>query len=269
MTPVAPTGSISVNGGLPSHPPGAGVALRHRAGMPRIPCASAVATGVHVPRLQGNRGVVYRAPALDVRGLWPPGFGNGGHDLPRHTYAVDALVPRHLVGGQPEERRQRTGPATNPWTGQLPHGLDVAPQAPTCHGSARPGPAVRDGRGGRDLRRRCRGRRRAPTRWEQGAGGHRRRGARACSRPNPHAPGGGFLGRKLAAVCAGSRSAWRRGHHRRAAELPRPSRLRLSPRSQNPPWQWGIGTGCAASCAPGRLTSQALAPRHSSGCGQP
>ena len=59
------------------------------------------------------------ARALDVHGLWAPGVGDGGHDLRGHAYPDDALVPGDLVGGQPEERRQRLGLAARPRFGQL------------------------------------------------------------------------------------------------------------------------------------------------------
>ena len=75
LTPVAPTGSGSVSGGLPSHAPGARSPLRDRASVPRVLGAAPLGAGVRVPRLRRDRGVAHRARAVDVRGLWTSGVG--------------------------------------------------------------------------------------------------------------------------------------------------------------------------------------------------
>ena len=80
---------------------------------------------------------------MDVHSLWAPGVGDGGDDLRGHPDPADAVVPGDLVGGEPEERRQRLGPAARPRLGQLPHGLDVAAQAPPRDGAARSGTGCR------------------------------------------------------------------------------------------------------------------------------
>ncbi len=82
LTPVAPTGSGSVSGGLPSHAPGARSPLRDRASVPRVLGAAPLGAGVRVPRLRRDRGVAHRARAVDVRGLWTSGVGDRGHHFP-------------------------------------------------------------------------------------------------------------------------------------------------------------------------------------------
>ena len=142
LTPVAPTGSGSVSGGLPSHAPGARRALRDRARVPRVLGAAPLGAGVRVPRLRRDRGVAHRARAVDVRGLWTSGVGDRGHHFPGDPYSVVRLVPGDLVGGQPKKWCQRAWPTARAWLGQLPHGVDVAAQAATRDGAAWPGPGV-------------------------------------------------------------------------------------------------------------------------------
>ena len=193
LTPVAPTGSGSVSGGLPSHAPGARSPLRDRASVPRVLGAAPLGAGVRVPRLRRDRGVAHRARAVDVRGLWTSGVGDRGHHFPGDPYSVVRLVPGDLVGGQPKKWRQRAWPTARARLGQLPHGVDVAAQAATRDGAAWPGPGVGGGRGGRDPRGRARGGRRPPTPGEEGAGGHCGRGAGPGHRPHPDAAGGRCL----------------------------------------------------------------------------
>ena len=153
LTPVAPTGSSPGYGGLSSDASGARIPLRLEGGVPRLPRATPVAPRIRVSHLRGNPGVVHRAGALDVRELRAPDVGDRRHDLPGHAHVVGDLVPSCLVGRQPEERRQRAGTATSPRPGQLSNRMDVTAQASTCDGPAWPGPFVRGGRGGRNLRR--------------------------------------------------------------------------------------------------------------------
>ena len=223
--------------------------------------------GFVCPACDGTEAVGHRARALDVHGLWAPGVGDGGHDLRGHAYPADALVPGDLVGGQPEERRQRLGLAARPRFGQLPHGLDVAAQAPPRDGA--PGSGLGGGRGGRNYRRRGRaGRGTSPPRQES-PGGHCRRGAWPQHRPNPDAAGGRCVGRKPAGLRAAVRRAGHRCDHRRAAELPRPVEARLSPRPPRCAGQWRVDGRGVASHSPGCCAPQALAPGYTSGRGQP
>jgi transposase-like protein len=48
------------------------------------------------------------------------------------------MVPSNMVHHQSEARRKRSGPEASARVGQLPDGLDLAPQVAPCHGSSRP-----------------------------------------------------------------------------------------------------------------------------------
>jgi hypothetical protein len=50
--------------------------------------------------------------AVSVRGLRLPDLSDCRNDLSGHADPVAGLVPRHVVGNNPEERRQRVGIAT-------------------------------------------------------------------------------------------------------------------------------------------------------------
>ena len=177
LTPVVPTGSGSVSGGLPSHAPGARFATEQacREYLARLRWGQEFVC----PAWRRDRGVAHRARAVDVRGLWTSGVGDRGHHFPGDPYSVVRLVPGDLVGGQPKKWRQRAWPTARARLGQLPHGVDVAAQAATRDGAAWPGPGVGGGRGGR----------RPPTPGEEGAGGH-------CGR-------GGGAGPSAASGCSG------------------------------------------------------------------
>ena len=64
--------------------------------------------------------------AARVRGVWPPDVGGGRHDLPGHADAAADLVSGHVVGRQPEDRRERhrLAAGAGPW--ELRDGVDVA-----------------------------------------------------------------------------------------------------------------------------------------------
>ena len=85
--------------------------------------------------------------------VWNAGVGDGGNDLRAHAHAAADLVPCDLVGGDPEERRQRPRVAagSRPW--KLRDSMDVAAQDSAGHGSSRTGAAQQAHRGGRDLPR--------------------------------------------------------------------------------------------------------------------
>ena len=52
-------------------------------------------------------------------GLWLPNFSDSRHDLPGHTDSLAGLVPRDVVGDDPEERRPRLGVAASVGTEEL------------------------------------------------------------------------------------------------------------------------------------------------------
>ena len=228
LTPVTASSSSAGRGGLPAHAHGAGEAVRHGRGVPRVLGAASVAAGLLVPRVRRHEGVGDPTRAQDVRDVRASGVRDGGNDLPRHPHAADAVVPRDLVGGRPEARCQCAGPATCPGTRQLPHRLDVAPQAPPRHGARRPGPPDRRGGSGRNVRGRRRARWGAAPRRQEGPGGGRG-GARPGHRSDSPAPGRGLLGGQPAAVRPRGCHPGHRRDHGQYAELPRTPRGRLSP----------------------------------------
>jgi hypothetical protein len=45
--------------------------------------------------------------------LWLPNFGDSRNNFPGHADSIASLVSRHVVGDDPEERRQCVGFATS------------------------------------------------------------------------------------------------------------------------------------------------------------
>ena len=227
LTPVAPTGSGSVSGGLPSHAPGARRALRDAASTWRG------SAGGRSSRLRRDRGV--------AQGLWMCAACGHQASVIAGTIFQGTRIPLSVwfraIWWVVSQKRwcQRVWPTARARLGQLPHGVDVAAQAATRDGAAWPGPGVGGGRGGRDPRGRARGRRRPPTPGEEGAGGHCGRGAGPGHRPHPDAAGGQCLSRQPADVRAARGATWLGGDHRRAPELPPPAQARLSPRPESAP----------------------------------
>ena len=69
----------------------------------------------------------------------------GGDDLPRHTSALEDLVPRHVADLRFEERDERTEPAASSRTSELQHGVAVPSQVAPRDGSPGTGAAFRHG----------------------------------------------------------------------------------------------------------------------------
>ena len=200
LTPVAPTGSGSVSGGLPSHAPGARRALRDRASVPRVLGAAPLGAGVRVPRLRRDRGVAHRARAVDVRGLWTSGEASviagtifQGTRTPDRSLV--RLVPGDLVGGQPHaengasalglQRVLGLGSYRTAWTW-----LHICCDARWCglHRDGRDRVLGGVGRGGRDPRGRTSRRAEAADTWGRRRwSGHCGRGAGPGHRPYPDA----------------------------------------------------------------------------------
>ena len=86
--------------------------------------------------------------AAGVRWLWLPNFSDSGNDLSGYTDTVARLVPRDVVGDDPEERCQRVGAATSARTEKIRDGMDMAAQIPARDGATRTRFAGRQGRGG-------------------------------------------------------------------------------------------------------------------------
>jgi hypothetical protein len=80
--------------------------------------ATAVAGGFPLSPLRIREGMA-GAGFVGVCRVWVPDFGDGQNDLPGHADSVTRMVSRHVVGDDPEERRQRVGTATSAGTEEL------------------------------------------------------------------------------------------------------------------------------------------------------
>jgi len=69
--------------------------------------------GFRCPRCGHGRSWPVTRVLLEVRELRRANFGDSGNDLPGHPNPFAALVPRHVVGNDAEERSQRVGTATS------------------------------------------------------------------------------------------------------------------------------------------------------------
>ena len=81
--------------------------------MPGVLSAVAMAGGFPLSALWWQPVVAGSRSAVGVRWLWLPNFSNSGNDLPGHPDSIACVVPRDVVGDDPEERSQRVGVATN------------------------------------------------------------------------------------------------------------------------------------------------------------
>lgn len=91
----------------------AGVELQHRGSVSGIPGPAAMAGGFSLPTMRSWPFVARARSAVGVHGLRLPNFGYSGNDLPGYADAFADLVPRHVVGNDAEERRERVGTATS------------------------------------------------------------------------------------------------------------------------------------------------------------
>jgi hypothetical protein len=98
--------------------------------------------------MQGSHGVGNPPGPVAVRRVPAPTLRHRMDDLSRHALAPDSLVPGHLVGDQPEDWGQRPGVTAGLGPGELPDGIDMAPQAPPSHDPPRPRQPHRADRGG-------------------------------------------------------------------------------------------------------------------------
>ncbi len=80
--------------------------------MPGISDATAVARRFPLSSLRIGKGMA-GARAVAVCGLWLPDFGDSRDDLPGHADPIASVVSRHVVGDDPEERRQHVGTAAS------------------------------------------------------------------------------------------------------------------------------------------------------------
>src|SRR5450432_1972749 len=102
-------------------------------GVSVIPGATAVANRFRVSTLRVGEGVA-RARSVGMRPLRRSDFGDHRDDFSGHQDATTGVVSRHVVGDNPEERRQRLGSATRAGAEEVRDGLDVASQIAPRHG---------------------------------------------------------------------------------------------------------------------------------------
>ena len=93
--------------------------------MPGILGTASVAFWFRLSAVRITEGVA-GAGALGVCPVRVPDFGDGGDDFPGYEDSVASLVSGHVVGDEPEERRQRAGPAAGTWPQELRDGMDLA-----------------------------------------------------------------------------------------------------------------------------------------------
>lgn len=106
-----------------------------------------LAFGIRLSALRIKEGVA-RARDLGMCRVRVPDVGDGGHDFPGYADSLAGLVSGHVVGDEPEERRQRAGPAASSGPEELRDGMDVAAQITSGNGAARARSANRQDRGG-------------------------------------------------------------------------------------------------------------------------
>ena len=71
-----------------------------------------MASGVPLSALQSGEGMA-SSGSVGVCRMWVPDFGDRRNDFPGYPDSVAHVVSRHVVGHDPEERRQRVGVATS------------------------------------------------------------------------------------------------------------------------------------------------------------
>ena len=104
-----------------------------------LPGSAALARRIPLSDLRPPEGVASAPPAVRVCRLWPPDVRHGWDDLPGHPQPAHRLVSGDVGRHQSEDRDERADAAAGAGLGQLPNGLDLAAQAATGDGAARPG----------------------------------------------------------------------------------------------------------------------------------
>ncbi len=194
LTQVTPTCSVRPRVGFPQESGRVRRPIRVGGGVLGLPGSAALARRIPLSDLRPPEGVASAPPAVRVCRLWPPDVRHGWDDLPGHPQPAHRLVSGDVGRHQSEDRDERADAAAGAGLGQLPNGLDLAAQAATGDGAAKPGPARRLRRSGRDVRRGRRGWRQWPRGQEKGPDCRRCRGRRPAAGPDSAAPGAGRVG---------------------------------------------------------------------------
>ena len=66
------------------------------------------------------------ANTVSLRELRTAEFGDGRNDFPRHADAVAHVVSSNVVGNQPEDGCECTGPSAGLGSGKLRNGVELA-----------------------------------------------------------------------------------------------------------------------------------------------
>ena len=221
-----------------------------------------------MPNLRPDEGLAGTdtAGALSLRGLRTTDLGDGRHDLSRHPDPAAHVVPRYVVGDQPEDRGERQGAPAGLGVGQLRDGVDLAAQVAAGDGAA--GARSADGyrRSRRDVPGRGRGGGAGPTDRKEGLDCGRRGGSGRGNGPHPDAADPRRHRRQPSSICQGGRRPGQSPAHRRLPQLRPAGEVRLpSPHhvSERPE---RIGGRAAAARAPSRVAPQTVAARHPSRC---
>src|ERR1035438_5659336 len=117
-------------GRIPEKSDGTGGKLRYRRGVSGILGATAVANGFRVSTLRIGKGLA-GAGSVGVWRVWLSDFGDRRNDFSRYADPFAGVVPGHVVGDDPEERRQCIGSAARARAEEIRDRLDVAAQIPT------------------------------------------------------------------------------------------------------------------------------------------
>jgi len=141
LTQVTPTYSVRAREGLSAGSGRIRTTLRDRRGVPAVPGAAALARRLSLPALWPSEGVAGpRWSAVALRRLWSSDVGDRRNDFPRHADAAADVVSSHVVGHQPEDRRQCLGHAACARSRQLQDGVDLVAQVAAGDGSPPPRP---------------------------------------------------------------------------------------------------------------------------------
>ena len=139
LTQVTPTCSVRPRVGFPQESGRVRRPIRVGGGVLGLPGSAALARRIPLSDLRPPEGVASAPPAVRVCRLWPPDVRHGWDDLPGHPQPAHRLVSGDVGRHQSEDRDERADAAAGAGLGQLPNGLDLAAQAATGDGAARPG----------------------------------------------------------------------------------------------------------------------------------
>ena len=110
LTQVTTTCSVQACGRLSSDARRLRGPLRDRGRVSGVSHSIALAGRVPLPCVRAGEVLARAGDAVPVRELRPADLGHRWHDLSRYPGLAAHMVPRHVVGHQPEDGRERNGP---------------------------------------------------------------------------------------------------------------------------------------------------------------